>query len=69
MCGISGMVGHVDPRTVLGSGSTVGSGLRGMRDRLELFGGRLDLASTPGQGTVLSAAVPLTDAGDAEEAP
>src|SRR5262249_39779003 len=31
-----------DPRAVLGGGST-GSGLRGMRDRLELFGGRLDL--------------------------
>jgi two-component system sensor histidine kinase UhpB len=57
-----------DPRAVLGRGSAVGSGLRGMRDRLELFGGRLELASTPGQGTVLSAAVPLTEAIEAIEA-
>lgn len=51
-----------DPEAILGSGSTAGSGLRGMRDRLELFGGRLDLTSAPGAGTVLSAAVPLGEA-------
>ncbi|MEA2693977.1 MAG: hypothetical protein QOJ16_3364 [Acidobacteriota bacterium] len=50
-----------EPRAVLGKGSTVGSGLRGIRDRLELFGGRLELVSTPGEGTVLSATVPLTE--------
>ncbi len=50
-----------DPRAVLGGGAT-GSGLRGMRDRLELFGGRLDLSSAPGQGTRISAVVPLTEA-------
>ncbi len=38
-----------------------GSGLRGMRDRLELFGGRLELVSSPGQGTVISAVVPLLE--------
>jgi signal transduction histidine kinase len=50
-----------DPRAVLAgvAGGNAGSGLRGMRDRLELFGGRLDLVSAPGEGTVLSAAVPL----------
>jgi len=47
-----------DPKMVFSGGAT-GSGLRGMRDRLELFGGRLDLVSAPGEGTVLSAAVPL----------
>ncbi|HYO11869.1 MAG TPA: sensor histidine kinase [Thermoanaerobaculia bacterium] len=45
-----------------GSEAATGSGLRGMRDRLELFGGRLDLASVPGQGTVVSAIVPLLEA-------
>jgi len=53
-----------DPAAILGSGSTAGSGLRGMRDRLELFGGRLELASAPGQGTVLSASVPLSEAAE-----
>ena len=38
-----------------------GSGLRGMRDRLELFGGRLELSSAPGQGTVVSAVIPLLE--------
>ncbi|MEA2560608.1 MAG: hypothetical protein QOH06_2112 [Acidobacteriota bacterium] len=38
-----------------------GSGLRGMRDRLELFDGRLELVSAPGQGTVVSAVVPLLE--------
>ena len=50
-----------DPQAVLGGGAT-GSGLRGMRDRLELFGGRLDLDSAPGEGTRLAAVVPLTEA-------
>lgn len=50
-----------EPQAVLGGEAATGSGLRGMRDRLELFGGRLEIASVPGQGTVLSAAVPLTE--------
>jgi signal transduction histidine kinase len=51
-----------DPESILASGSTAGSGLRGMRDRLELFGGRLALTSILGEGTVLSAVVPLLEA-------
>jgi two-component system NarL family sensor kinase len=51
-----------DPESLLASGGTAGSGLRGMRDRLELFGGRLALTSIPGEGTVLSAVVPLLEA-------
>jgi signal transduction histidine kinase len=35
-----------------------GSGLRGMRDRVELFGGRLDVATRPGEGTRILATVP-----------
>ncbi len=36
-----------------------GVGLRGMRDRVELFGGRLDLESTLEEGTVVRARLPL----------
>lgn len=36
-----------------------GSGLGGMRERLRLYGGRLELRSAPGQGTRLRAVVPL----------
>ena len=39
-----------------------GSGLGGMRERLRLHGGRLELRSAPGQGTRLRAVVPLADA-------
>ncbi len=38
-------------------------GLRGMRDRLELFGGRFDIRSGPGEGCTLEMAVPLRDNG------
>jgi two-component system, NarL family, sensor kinase len=52
-----------DPRAVLGGdGTATGAGLRGMRDRLELFGGRLEVVSAPGRGTLLSAEVPLLEA-------
>jgi signal transduction histidine kinase len=37
-----------------------GSGLRGMRDRVELFGGRIDVGSRPGLGTRISARVPCS---------
>ena len=51
-----------DARTALAGGdAATGSGLRGMRDRLELFGGRLELASAPGEGTLVSAVVPLLE--------
>ena len=49
-----------DPAAVLGGGAT-GSGLRGMRDRLELFGGRLEIVSAPDQGTRIAAELPLTE--------
>jgi two-component system NarL family sensor kinase len=45
-----------------------GSGLRGMSDRLELFGGRLRITSSPGAGTRLHAAVPLPPAAPAAPA-
>lgn len=40
------------------------SGLRGMRDRVELFGGRLNIKSAPGRGTVVELSVPLGTQGD-----
>lgn len=46
-----------DPETAIRSG---GSGLGGMRERLRLYGGRLELRAGPGQGTRLRALVPQT---------
>jgi signal transduction histidine kinase len=45
-----------DPEIALSSG---GSGLGGMRERLRLYDGRLELHSAPGAGTRLRAVVPL----------
>src|SRR6185503_16259916 len=39
-----------------------GSGLRGLRDRVELFGGRIDIGSRPGRGTRIAARVPCAAA-------
>jgi len=38
-------------------------GLLGMRERLEMVGGRFEIASTPGQGTTVTAEMPLGQAG------
>ncbi|HET9593401.1 MAG TPA: GAF domain-containing sensor histidine kinase [Solirubrobacterales bacterium] len=40
---------------------TAGRGLRGMRERIELLGGEIAVASTPGNGTEITASVPLQD--------
>src|SRR5215470_15908135 len=37
----------------------MGSGLRNMADRLAALGGQLELRSAPGQGTALTATLPL----------
>jgi GAF domain-containing protein len=39
-----------------------GSGLTGLKDRVEAFGGRISLRSSPGAGTVLEITLPLDDA-------
>ncbi len=39
-----------------------GTGIRGMTDRLDAIGGRLDVRSDPGAGTVVSAIVPVGEA-------
>jgi signal transduction histidine kinase len=41
---------------------TPGRGLTGMRERIELLGGEIDVTSTPGKGTEISARVPLQEA-------
>lgn len=48
-----------DPAQAMSAG---GSGLSGIRERLRLYDGRLELASTPGTGTRLRAVVPLAGA-------
>ncbi|HEV8694938.1 MAG TPA: sensor histidine kinase [Lysobacter sp.] len=45
-----------DPEMALSSG---GSGLGGMRERLRLYDGQLELRSAPGEGTRLRAVVPI----------
>ncbi|HEX6457263.1 MAG TPA: GAF domain-containing sensor histidine kinase [Solirubrobacterales bacterium] len=42
--------------------STSGRGLTGMRERIELIGGEIDVSSTPGEGTEITARVPLPEA-------
>jgi signal transduction histidine kinase len=41
--------------------STGGRGLTGMRERIELLGGQIDVSSEPGAGTEISASVPLQE--------
>lgn len=48
--------GGCDPEVALRTG---GSGLGGMRERLRLHGGRLELHSSPGNGARIRAVVPL----------
>lgn len=48
-----------EPAHALGAAKNgEGLGLRGMRDRIELFGGRLELHAAPGRGCRLRAAIP-----------
>jgi signal transduction histidine kinase len=47
-------------------GAARGFGLRAMEQRLRLVGGRLEIESTPGAGTALSASVPAIPSGGGE---
>jgi signal transduction histidine kinase len=51
------LVAHDDGRGV--EQVTAGHGLRGMRERVELIGGELDIRSAPAQGFRISASLPL----------
>ena len=41
-----------------GASESGGSGLRGLADRLDALGGRIEVRSTPGEGTTIRARVP-----------
>jgi two-component system sensor histidine kinase DegS len=43
----------------LGTPASGGFGLRGMRERIELLGGRLSVASSRGEGTRIAALLPV----------
>ncbi len=45
-----------------GADPSRGSGLVGLRDRVDSLGGSLALESAPGRGTVVRATLPLGDA-------
>jgi PAS domain S-box-containing protein len=44
-----------------GGADPAGSGLRGLADRVEALGGRLDVVSPPGEGTVIRARLPIPE--------
>jgi signal transduction histidine kinase len=46
------------------AGQTAGFGLRGMRERMDLLDGRLEIRSRPGGGTEVTALMPLGSSGD-----
>ena len=48
-----------DPRQALEADAARGGGLRGMRDRVDLFGGRFELRSAAGSGTSVEVELPL----------
>jgi signal transduction histidine kinase len=49
---------HVGDNGTGGADPDRGTGLRGLADRVEALGGKLELRSPPGQGTVLTASIP-----------
>lgn len=49
-----------DGRGFDASANGSGTGIAGMRDRLAVFGGTIDLRSTPGKGTIVLGQVPVT---------
>jgi signal transduction histidine kinase len=54
-----------DAEAILEPAATNGGfGLRGIRDRVQLFGGRFSLHSEPGAGTLIEIDVPLGEQGD-----
>jgi signal transduction histidine kinase len=49
---------EVSDNGVGGADADLGTGLRGLADRLAAVEGRLDIASTPGRGTTVRAGIP-----------
>ncbi|MBM4286158.1 MAG: PAS domain S-box protein [Deltaproteobacteria bacterium] len=54
--------GFVVSRNAYDAGESTGFGLFSIRERLSLLGGRLEVESAPGQGTVVTITVPLSEA-------
>ncbi|MDR7520697.1 MAG: ATP-binding protein, partial [Armatimonadota bacterium] len=52
-----------DPRRPRAADRSGGYGLLGMQERVELVGGRWEVQSTPGVGTVVAATLPIRDEG------
>jgi nitrate/nitrite-specific signal transduction histidine kinase len=48
---------------------TDGFGLLGMRERVELLSGTLEVKSSPGEGTTINATFPTRDRGDTQRRP
>jgi signal transduction histidine kinase len=53
-----------DGRGLPGPATSAGFGLRGMRERIELLGGRTVVESEPGAGTIITVTVPRVPAAD-----
>jgi signal transduction histidine kinase len=54
-------VGGADPRR--------GSGLTGLRDRIEALGGRIQIESQTGSGTVIEVEIPIAEPADGNREP
>jgi signal transduction histidine kinase len=54
-------VGGADPNR--------GSGLTGLRDRIEALGGRIQIESPPGSGTFIEAKIPAAGPADRDREP
>ena len=52
-----------------GADATRGSGLTGLRDRIEALGGRIKIESPPGVGTLIEAEIPITGPADRNDEP
>ena len=59
----SSLVAEVHDDGCGGADPARGSGLRGLRDRVEATGGRLEVASPAGRGTTVRATLPLAETG------
>jgi signal transduction histidine kinase len=49
----------IDDDGIGGADARAGSGLTGLRDRVEAFGGRIQIISPTGQGTSLHVEIPV----------
>jgi signal transduction histidine kinase len=59
---------RIDDDGIGGADPTTGSGLTGLRDRVEALGGLIAIRSPRGQGTDLAVALPVASTADQPEA-